>query len=85
MAGRAEGEALKMEPEFATKHLRCRSIMRPLEAKKSAPRIGLVTVAIQKRCSTSWPGEKDTLRSLFPKVLMEVPLAAMRLVVSDWS
>ena len=56
-----------------------------LVAKKSAPRIGRVTLAIKKRCCTSCPGAKEIFRDRLPKVLIEEPLAAMRFVVFAWN
>ena len=48
--------------------------------KKSAPRMGLFTSATQNCWTIWWPGAKETVMSLRPKVAISVPLAAIR----DW-
>ena len=52
----------------------------PCFEKKSDPSIGRLTVAIQNRWEKRQPEAKETSMSLFPKVLMEEPLAATRSV-----
>ena len=46
--------------------------------KKSAPKIGWRTVAIQKLCAIVCPGAKERVMDLFPKVWIVDPLAATR-------
>ena len=48
--------------------------------KKSAPRIGRRTSAIQKVCEIRCPEEKERLMSLGPYVAISEPLAATK----DW-
>ena len=56
-------------------------IRRPCSVKKSAPKIGRLTVAIQNSWSKLTPGLKEILRDRLPNVLIYIPFAATRLVV----
>ena len=55
------------------------SMTRRCSRKKSDPKIGRLTSARRKMCTNLSPG-KDSATDLFPKVFIEVPLAARRVV-----